>query len=275
MNASVDDSTAIVDARFEFGKNWSKYLATIDETTIECAVASLRKMLETDSLSGRSFLDIGCGSGLFSLAARRLGAVVTSFDYDAGSVETTNKLRARESLGDGDWRVERGSVLGDAYVRQLGTFDVVYSWGVLHHTGAMWKALANTTQMVRPGGTLFIAIYNDQGRYSRWWLRTKSLYNWLPRYLRFLVLVPCTVRLRGPMIIRDLLRGRPLQTWRSYGRDRGMSPWYDVVDWVGGLPFEVAKPEEVFDFCRARGFTLMKLKTCGAGKGCNEYVFST
>jgi 2-polyprenyl-6-hydroxyphenyl methylase/3-demethylubiquinone-9 3-methyltransferase len=55
---------------------------------------------------------------------------------------------------------------------------------------------------------------------------------------------------------------------------RGMSPWRDVVDWVGGLPFEVAKPEEIFEMFQQRGFSLDRLRTCAGGLGCNEFVFS-
>jgi 2-polyprenyl-6-hydroxyphenyl methylase/3-demethylubiquinone-9 3-methyltransferase len=51
-----------------------------------------------------------------------------------------------------------------------------------------------------------------------------------------------------------------------------MSPWRDVVDWVGGLPFEVARPDEVFAYCRDRGFILRTLKTQAGGHGCNEFV---
>src|SRR5205807_740046 len=130
------------------------------------AESSLKRMLEVESLAGRSFLDIGSGSGLFSLAARRLGARVRSFDYDPQSVACTRELRRRFYPDDADWQIEEGSVLDEGYVRALGTFDVVYSWGVLHHTGAMWRALAHAALPVAVGGKLFIAIYNDTGTQS-------------------------------------------------------------------------------------------------------------
>ncbi|HEV8331068.1 MAG TPA: class I SAM-dependent methyltransferase [Steroidobacteraceae bacterium] len=269
-----EDTDGAERLRFAFGENWSRFATQLDESRIQTAVESLRSMLGVQDLKGRSFLDIGCGSGLFSLAARQLGARVLSFDYDPASVATAQRLRESICPDDAQWRIEPASVLDASYLASLGRFDVVYSWGVLHHTGSMWKALENAAEMTAPGGTLFIAIYNDQGRYSRWWYWTKWLYNWLPHSLRFLVMVPCFARLRGPMLVRDLLKGRPLQSWRSYrDKSRGMSPWYDVVDWVGGFPFEVAKPEEIFDFHRARGYTLLRLKTCGGGRGCNEFVF--
>jgi hypothetical protein len=52
-----------------------------------------------------------------------------------------------------------------------------------------------------------------------------------------------------------------------------MSRWHDLIDWVGGYPFEVASPEQIFDFCRERGLSLKRLKTCGGGSGCNQFVF--
>jgi 2-polyprenyl-6-hydroxyphenyl methylase/3-demethylubiquinone-9 3-methyltransferase len=232
-------------------------------------------MLEIENLEGKMFLDIGSGSGLFSLAARRLGAKVHSFDYDPQSVACTAELKRRYRANDPDWTIEQGSVLDQAYLRALGKWDVVYSWGVLHHTGAMRQALENVAALVQGGGKLFIAIYNDQGRASSRWLRVKRMYNRLPGFLRWLLLWPACLRLWGLTIVRDLLRGRPLDTWRNYATNstRGMSPWADVVDWVGGLPFEVAKPEEIFGLYRDRGFTLRQLKTCAGGHGCNEFVF--
>lgn len=261
--------------RFAFGENWSRFLASVGDERIRLAESSLRAMLEVDDLAGKTFLDIGSGSGLFSLAARRLGAKVHSFDYDPQSVACTEELRRRYFPDDPEWRVEFGSVLDGSFVRSLGKWDIVYSWGVLHHTGAMWQALENVAPLVAEGGKLFVAIYNDQGRTSTTWLKIKQWYNRLPRGLRWLVLWPAFLRLWGPTTVRDLMRGRPFETWRGYAENstRGMSPWRDVVDWVGGLPFEVARPEEVFEFFRDRGFLLRRLKTCAGGRGCNEFVF--
>jgi 2-polyprenyl-6-hydroxyphenyl methylase/3-demethylubiquinone-9 3-methyltransferase len=259
-------------SRFEFGANWAAFLKELTPERIEAAEQALRTMIGFERLDGKSFLDIGSGSGLFSLAAHRLGARVVSFDFDPQSVACTAELKRRYGADDGNWTVSQASILERGLADRLGSFDVVYSWGVLHHTGRLWEALENAARMVSPGGLLFIAIYNDQGRASRVWAKVKQLYIKAPGALKWAVLLPSFVRLWGPSLVRDAAKGRPLRTWRSYA-ERGMDPWRDVVDWVGGYPFEVARPEEVFEFCRRRGFELRKLKTCGGGHGCNEFVF--
>ncbi len=263
-------------SRFTFGANWRRFLDAVDEQRIGLAEQSLRQLIQSGELSGKCFLDVGSGSGLFSLAARRLGAHVTSFDFDPESVAATSELRNRFQPDDPNWVVEEGSALDPDYLAALGKWDIVYSWGVLHHTGAMWDALANIDELVAEKGLLVLALYNDQGRMSATWLSIKQLYNKLPRALRWTLLGPALVRLWGPTCVRDLLRGaHPLQSWRNYSVEsiRGMSPWHDLIDWVGGLPFEVAKPEELLAFYRARGFELIRLRTCAGGIGCNEFVF--
>lgn len=264
--------------RFEFGNNWSKFLSHLDDRSITKAEQSLSKKLGVKNLKGRTFLDIGSGSGLFSLAARRLGAKVYSFDYDPESVACTTRLKGQYFPNDPDWIVAQGSVLDDSYVQSLGQFDVVYSWGVLHHTGNMWHALENAIVPVGQGGTLFIAIYNDQGVWSRRWLKIKRLYNRLPKALKF----PFAVIVMGirelPSIFWDAIKLNPsnyIRSWTQYSDQslRGMSRWHDMIDWVGGYPFEVAKPEEIFDFFQQRKFTMIQLATCAGGVGCNEYVF--
>jgi len=262
--------------RFEFGKNWEQFLLILNEERIKLAEDSLLRMLEFDSLEGKTFLDIGSGSGLFSLAAKRLGAKVHSFDFDPQSLACTAELKRRYFPNDSNWQVESGDILNTEYLKNLGKFDVVYSWGVLHHTDDMWNALNNASEMVGDEGSLFISIYNDQGMQSKRWLRIKKLYNALPKGLRWLVWLPMLIKLWWRNSIRDLLVERKFfSTWRNYAyvEARGMSAFRDVIDWVGGLPFEVAKPEEIFDFYYKRNFQLIKIKTCGGGLGCNEFVF--
>ncbi|MDH4099928.1 MAG: class I SAM-dependent methyltransferase [Nitrospirota bacterium] len=259
--------------RFSFGINWQRFLSCLDDKRIANAEQSLKQMLEITDLNGRTFIDVGSGSGLFSLAAKRLGARVYSFDYDPESVACTAELKNRYFPGDTQWEIQQGSALDRDYLQSLGCFDFVYSWGVLHHTGSMWQALENVVPLVAPQGKLFIAIYNDQGRSSRRWLEVKRAYNRLPDSLKFLVLWPAFARIWAPPFLKDMLRGKPGETWRCYAKtSRGMSPWRDVVDWVGGYPFEVATPEEIVDFYQKHGFVLKKLTTC-KGYGCNEFVF--
>lgn len=252
--------------RFEFGQNWTRFLAHMSEQRIADAIASLQQMLGRQSLNGLTFLDAGCGSGLFSLAARRLGATVHSFDFDPQSVACSMELRRRYAHGDAHWRIEEGSVLDPDYVAKLGRFDIVYSWGVLHHTGNQDLGLRNVMLAVKPSGSLFIALYNDQGWISHYWTAVKRWYN-SSRIAR-----PLLVAFHAPYLVGVRMLAR-LATGRARS-ERGMTLWYDMIDWLGGYPFEVSRPQQITSLAAGRGFSVYKLRTVKRRAGCNEFVFT-
>jgi 2-polyprenyl-6-hydroxyphenyl methylase/3-demethylubiquinone-9 3-methyltransferase len=261
--------------RFDFGKNWQHFSGKINELRIQEAMKSLTSMLDDVSLQGKLFMDVGCGSGLFSLAARRLGAQVHSFDFDPDSVACTKHLKNRFFQNDTSWHIEQGDILNGAYIQSMGQFDAVYSWGVLHHTGNMYKALHNVDMLVKRGGFLYLAIYNDSGRVSRRWLRIKKLYNDSPHIIRLLLVTVIAFLLEAKRALGKWLRLEnplPCNDWKNKKKQRGMSVWHDYVDLVGGYPFEFATPEQIFSFYKKKGYMLSQLKTCGGGYGCNEYV---
>jgi 2-polyprenyl-6-hydroxyphenyl methylase/3-demethylubiquinone-9 3-methyltransferase len=264
------------DERFDFGKNWASYLSLVDADRITAAERSLTEYL--GDLASKTFVDIGCGSGLFSLAARNLGAKVTSLDYDPGSVACAKELRRLHRPNDPQWTIRQGSALDDGCLRELGQFDVVYSWGVLHHTGDMWRGLGNMKALGLPGGKLFISIYNDQGAASRVWRRIKRHYNRSGRFGRagLIAMAGLYFSTRSAMMatLSQMRLTRQQIEHSEPVRARGMDRRHDLIDWVGGYPFEVATPEAVFSFFHRDGFDLDYLKTCGSGLGCNEFVFT-
>jgi 2-polyprenyl-6-hydroxyphenyl methylase/3-demethylubiquinone-9 3-methyltransferase len=252
--------------RFDFGRNWQRLVAEMNEPRIDAAVRSLRELLGTDTLAGKSFLDIGSGSGLSSLAARRLGARVHSFDFDELSVDSTKRVRDRFRPADAEWTIEQGSILDPEFGARLGLFDVVYAWGVLHHTGFLWQAVDRATRFMTPDGQLALAIYNDQGWISGYWTQIKRLYHAAPRWR------PVIFALHAPY----LLGLRWLIRWArgATGERRGMSLTVDMIDWLGGWPFAVATPDAVIRFATERGLYLVRANTVGRRHGCNEFVFS-
>ena len=259
--------------RFEFGKNWEKYLDNFDSNRLSNAQDSLKEMLSVKDLVGKKFLDVGCGSSIFSLAAKNLGAEVVSMDFDPNSIACAHSLKNEFYKDDNSWKIIEGSAIDKDFMISLGSFDVVYSWGVLHHTNQMWNALDYIDFNVADDGQLFISLYNDQGRLSKVWKLIKKSYVKTPKFLRFLIVFPCLIVLWGPATIRDFLIFKPFATWRNYNKHRGMDAYRDLLDWVGGYPFEVASPDKIFNFYKNKNYNLQNLITISGGHGCNEYVF--
>jgi 2-polyprenyl-6-hydroxyphenyl methylase/3-demethylubiquinone-9 3-methyltransferase len=260
------------ETHFEFGENWKNYSKTIDQKRIDSAIAGVRKLFP-GGLAGKRFLDIGCGSGLHSLAALSLGAEsVTAIDIDENSVATAQELLTRYAP-DAKWSAKVASIF-DASPATFGSFDVVYSWGVLHHTGDMWRAIESAAGFVNSGGQFAIAIYSTTICDSIW-KTEKRLYSRAPRPIQWGVRQVYMTAL----LARQALTGdNPASYVRNYAKTRGMNFSHDAHDWLGGYPYETATAAELHDricnmgFAEQRSFPLpVSLGLFGAG--CHEFVF--
>ena len=265
--------TELEQERFPFGENWLNFLNILSDGHITEAEKSLRNFLGDFDLMGKRFLDIGSGSGLHSLAARKMGANVVSFDYDLQSVACTNELKKRYFPNDTSWQVMQGSILERSFIESLGEFDVAYAWGVLHHTGVLWQALYNAQIPLKKGGLLFVAIYNDQGIISSLWKIVKRFYcsGWLGRTLMSMLFYPAFF-ISGLVI--DLVHLRnPVTRYHEHKKYRGMSLLHDWRDWLGGYPFEPAEPGRIISFYKNLGFEIIHFLPTGHGFGNNQFLF--
>jgi 2-polyprenyl-3-methyl-5-hydroxy-6-metoxy-1,4-benzoquinol methylase len=262
-----------LESHFSFGENWSHYAEKIDEARIEEAEKSLIRLVGRENIEGKTFLDIGCGSGLFSLAAVRLGAKkLLAVDLDPQSVETTRKTLSRYAPG-GNWDVQNISVFNLNSDKQ-GVFDVVYSWGVLHHTGAMYQAITKASTMVAPGGMISLALYGKTPFCGMWRIE-KRIYSKSPKWVQKIIEAFYIMLVR----VRLALKGESLKQRREkYWKQRGMDTYHDMRDWLGGYPYESISPDEAMSFMRGLGFDQVRSFTepCIGllGAGCDEYSFT-
>jgi predicted RNA methylase len=262
------------ESHFSFGENWAQYAEKIDERRIEQAEKSLIRLVGREAIPGRTFLDIGCGSGLFSLAAVRLGAKrLLAVDLDPNSVATTTQTLTRYAPAGSNWDCKRISVF-DLDPAQLGSFDIVYSWGVLHHTGAMYKAIEKASAMVVPGGMIALALYGKTPFCGMWRIE-KRIYSRSPGWLQKTIEKVYTVMVSA----RLALKGESLKKRReTYFQQRGMDVYHDMRDWLGGYPYESISPREAMTFMKKLGFQPLRSfvePSIGLlGAGCDEYAFA-
>lgn len=261
------------DLRFGFGRNWEDFIRrNFSEEKVEMSRRHLLGFLDLPDLKGHSFLDIGCGSGIHSLAAFRSGAdTIFSFDYDPNSVKAS-RLCHDHAGQPANWTLTQGSVLDDEFMeKQVPKASLVYSWGVLHHTGDVWKAIRNAAGRVAPGGWFYIALYSvDAGVQPspEFWLEVKQRYNrsgWLVRQWMVLWYI------WRFMMYRNILAAPAVwKRFREGQKKRGMSVLIDIRDWLGGWPMEYVKDAEVERVCLGLGLTPVRTKT---GEACHEYLF--
>ncbi len=263
----MGDLTA-ADSHFAFGKNWRSFAGLIDDERIANSDRGVQRLFPDGALNGKTVIDIGCGSGLPALSLLRAGAAhVTCIDIDADSVATARDTLERHAPAAA-WSAAVTSVF-----EASGRYDAVYSWGVLHHTGDMWRAIDKAGAMVAPGGILAIAIYAETPLCGVWKVE-KAIYARASAPVQKLIRILFGVWRTVISGLATGFRKRPPTDGR-----RGMERDHDIHDWLGGYPYESATPEEIDAFLTAREFSALRVLPFGGrrhglfGSACDEYVY--
>lgn len=251
---------------FSFGKNWMDLNRSITEEEINKAKQDLDIWIGKENIEGKRVLDLGSGSGIHSLSLLMLGAgELVSFDYDPNSVTATTHHWEKKGK-PANWKVLHGSVLDKDFISTLGKFDLVYSWGVLHHTGSMWEAINNALTMVKDNGLFYLTIYKDDDYANS--IKLKERYNAAsPAGKKMIeyshiskIMMKRAARLKNPF------------TWNEK-LERGMNIYHDLIDWLGGLPYEAASEDEMLKWGIENNLKLKRILCRGNYGSCNYYLF--
>jgi len=262
-----------VETGFDFGANWQRYsLNALTADRVEEARADFSTLTEEIDLNSKTFLDVGFGQGLISFTAARAGAKVYSLDISPRCLEA---LEVTAQFFDSSIRekldITVGSILSNETVQSLlekngDGYHVVHAWGVLHHTGDLRGAFANCVKLLGGQGTLIIAIYNRHWS-SPIWKLIKRLYCAAPAIVQKLLVAIFTPIIFVAKFL--VTRENPMST------ERGMEFFTDIVDWVGGYPYEYASVEEMRSLGNEHGLKLVRVSPASVPTGCNEFVFSS
>lgn len=260
--------------RFAFGANWKKFNKIVDSQSIAYAVSCISQLVDSDKIQNKEVLDIGSGSGINALAFLRLGAKkVTCFDVDLDSVEATQSILQTYYPDKASWKVFQGDIL-DVDPGEIGRYDLVYSWGVLHHTGNLHKAIENASTLCKSHGLMILALYR-RTRLDSFWRFEKRIYLQSNLLIRSIIESIYVIT----YLSASLIRGRNIIKFViNYKTQRGMNFLVDIRDWLGGYPFETIQDSNLIEILRSLGFELEKAKIGKAnlgifGSGCDEFVF--
>ena len=260
--------------QFDFGSNWKEFSAkALSPEKIQQARNDFQTLMAGINIRGVTLLDIGFGQGLTLLISTELGAITAGCEINPISIEVLEFNKQKfPKIKDCSIPIITGSILDPKIISDLkkvdflhgNLYDIVHSWGVLHHTGNMWEAIKITSDLVKPNGHFIISIYNRHWT-SKIWLLIKWLYNKSPQIIKKLL-----VYTFFPIIYV----AKYIVTGKNPAKSkRGMDFYFDVIDWVGGYPYEYATKDEIAKYVENLGFKCLRCISATVPTGCNQFVF--
>lgn len=263
----------LVEEHFQFGKNWNNFSNSISKNNINNSLKSIQNLISKKDIENKSILDIGCGSGLSLLSFLKLGAKsVCGVDIDPMSVKTAKSV-IEKYYNNKNWSVEEKSIF-DINLKTYPKFDLVYSWGVLHHTGDMWRSIDIASSLLKKNGVIFLALY-QKTKLCKFWELEKRFYVNSPKIIQKIIRTLFkTLYISGLIVSKK----NPKVFFQNYKEKRGMEWHYDIHDWLGGYPYESIKRRDLEIFLNKKGFVIenyfyKKNKLFGLlGSHCDEFI---
>ena len=174
-----------------------------------------------EGVKGKKVLDAGSGSGMVSIAFAVMGASVTGVDITSKCIE--NGRKRAKAFG-----VECRFVQSDLTMLDLHEdFDIIYSWGVLHHTADAKASFFRLVEHLRPGGEIIIAVYLRTA-FSSFWNFSRVFYQSSPGFAKTAFRRSASVLLNGYDAVRKALMKKERYMLRGTSNEELVNDWFGV-----------------------------------------------
>ena len=213
-----------------------------------------------EEIKGKRVLDAGCGTGIFSIIFARNGAAeVIGLDISPGSLTTARHLKDNFKLDNVHF--QQADMLQLPFPNQ--SFDIVWAWGTVHHTLNPWQAMEELLRVLKPGGSILLAIY------------TKTKITFLHEIIRK-TLIKTSRKTWQPLAkIMAFFRGPVVAIFKKREKSRQGEKLEELIfDWYFVPIRHHYYPREIKDFLEQKGLTIEKfLPASGRFDSTSNFIY--
>ncbi len=235
--------------------HWTKY-----PLELQGALKHIQELFP-EGVKCKRVLDGGSGSGMISVAFAVMGADVTGVDVTPKCVE--NGCKNADLFGVQCRFLKRNLLSLDLCGE---TFDIIYNWGVLHHTQDARKSFTNLAKHLKPGGEMIVAVYLKTVL-SGFWNFLRIFYQESPQVFKTLFLNTGSIFLNGVDYFNNLFFNKERYMMRGTNNKEILNDWF-------GVPYRTFHTyEEVFEWFRENGLEYQLVNSAtGRFKSTSNFV---